>query len=59
MIECQAEEAADVMKNALTSNKVPIIVCKCESGNIPVPVIELDAPVIKHHFMEEVKKRNA
>lgn len=59
VIECQAEEAADVMKNALASDKKTIIVCKCESGNIPVPVIELDAPVIKHRFMEEVKKRNA
>ncbi|MDD9978119.1 MAG: sulfopyruvate decarboxylase subunit beta, partial [Boseongicola sp.] len=36
-----------------------IIVAKCESGNIPVPVIELDAPVIKHRFMEEVKRKNA
>ncbi len=58
VIECQAEEAADVMKNALASNRMTIIVCKCESGNIPVSVIELDAPVIKHRFMEEVKKRN-
>ena len=59
VIECQAEEAVDVMTNALASNKMTIIVCKCESGNIPVPVIELDAPVIKHRFMEQVKKRNA
>lgn len=58
VIECQAEEAADVMKNAIASNKMTIIVCKCESGNITVPVIELDAPVIKHRFMEEVKKLN-
>lgn len=58
VIECQAEEAADVMKNALASNKMTVIVCKCESGNIPVSVIEYDAPVIKHRFMEEVKKRN-
>lgn len=59
VIECQAEEAAEVMKNALASNKMTVIVCKCESGNIPVSVIEYDAPVIKHRFMEEVKKRNA
>lgn len=59
VIECQAEEAVDVMKEALAADEMTIIVCKCESGNIPVPVIELDAPVIKHRFMEEVKKRNA
>jgi len=58
VIECQAEEAVDVMKSALASDKMTIIVCKCESGNIPVPVIELDAPVIKHRFMEEVKQKN-
>ena len=59
VVECQAEEAVDVMKAALASNKMTVIVCKCESGNIPVPVIEYDAPVIKHRFMEEVKRRNA
>lgn len=59
VVECQAEEAVDVMKAALASNKMTIIVCKCESGNIPVPVIEYDAPVIKYRFMEEIKRRNA
>ena len=59
VVECQAEEAVDVMKAALASNKMTIIVCKCESGNIPVPVIEYDAPVIKYRFMEEVKRKNA
>jgi len=59
VVECQAEEAVDVMKAALASDQMTIIVCKCESGNIPVPVIEYDAPVIKYRFMEEVKKRNS
>ncbi len=59
VVECQAEEAVDVMKAALASNKMTIIICKCESGNIPVPVIEYDAPVIKYRFMEEVKRKNA
>ena len=59
VVECQAEEAVDVMKAALASNKMNIIICKCESGNIPVPVIEYDAPVIKYRFMEEVKRKNA
>lgn len=59
VIECQAEEAPDVLKATLSSNQMTIIVCKCESGNIPVPVIEMDAPVIRHRFMEEVKSRNS
>jgi sulfopyruvate decarboxylase subunit beta len=59
VVECQAEEAVDVMKAALAADEMTIIVCKCESGNIQVPVIELDAPVIRHRFMEEVAKRNA
>ncbi len=59
VIECQAGETVEVMKAALASGKMTIIVSKCESGNIKVPVIELDASVIRHRFMEEVKRRNA
>ena len=59
VVECQAEETADAVRAALEGDKMTIIVAKCESGNIPVPVIEFDAPVIKHRFMEEVRRRNA
>ncbi|SDP68880.1 thiamine pyrophosphate-dependent enzyme [Desulforhopalus singaporensis] len=38
--------------------KMTVIVCKCESGNISVPVIELDAPVIKHRLVQEVRKHS-
>ena len=56
VIECQAEETPAVLKAALASNRMTIIVCKCKSGNVPVSTIELDAPVIKHRFMEEVRR---
>jgi len=59
VIECAAEETAAVMQTALASNKMTIIVSKCESGNIPVPVITMDPVVIAHRFMTEVNKRNA
>jgi sulfopyruvate decarboxylase subunit beta len=59
VVECSAEETANAMEAALKADKMTIIVSKCQSGNIPVPVIELDAPVIRHRFMEEVKRRNA
>lgn len=59
VVECRAEEAADTVKAALSSNRMTVIVCKCDSGNIPVPVIGLDAPVIRHRFMGEVARKNA
>ncbi|MEO0327828.1 MAG: sulfopyruvate decarboxylase subunit beta [Pseudomonadota bacterium] len=59
VIECDGDEIVDVMKSAIDGDKMTVIVCKCESGNIPVPVIEMDAPVIKHRFMEQVKQVNS
>lgn len=59
VVECQAEEAVDVMQTALDSNQMTIIVCKCESGNIPVPVITMDPVVIRDRFMTELERRNA
>jgi len=58
VIECQAEETATVLQNALDSDKMTIIVCKCESGNIKVPVIDIDPVAIKDRFMKEVQARN-
>jgi sulfopyruvate decarboxylase subunit beta len=58
VVECQAEDTAAVLQQALDSNQMTIIVCKCESGNITVPVIDMDPVVIKHRFMQEVQARN-
>jgi sulfopyruvate decarboxylase subunit beta len=58
VVECKAEETATVLRQGLDSNRMTIIVCKCESGNIKVPVIEMDPVVIKHRFMQEVRARN-
>ncbi|MGY8863803.1 MAG: sulfopyruvate decarboxylase subunit beta [Pseudomonadales bacterium] len=52
VVECQAEDAVSVMEAAIASKKMTIIVCKCISGNIPVPVITLDPVVIKYRFMQ-------
>ena len=43
----------------LASDRMTIIVSKCESGNVPVSVIDLDPAVIRHRFMQEVATRNA
>ena len=59
VIECAAEDAVEAMQQALDSKKMTIIVCKCESGNVPVPVIEMDPVVIADRFISEVRKRNA
>jgi sulfopyruvate decarboxylase subunit beta len=59
VIECAAEDTADALKAALAGDEMTIIVSKCESGNVKVPVIEFDAPVIRHRFMQEVARRNA
>ncbi len=58
VIECQAQETAAVLKTALDSDSMTIIVCKCESGNITVPVIDIDPVVIKDRFMKEIQARN-
>ncbi len=54
VIECKAEDTAKVLKEAIEGDKMTIIVCKCESGNIKVPVITMDPVVIRNRFMEAV-----
>ena len=58
VVECQAEETANILKAALEGNKMTIIICKCESGNVPVPNITIPPVVIRDRFMNEVAKRN-
>ena len=54
VIECSAEQTADVVKAAIADDKSTIIISKCESGNIPVPVIDKDPVMIKERFMASV-----
>jgi len=42
-----------------SGNKMTIIVSKCESGNVKVPVITMDPVVIRDRFMRELQARNA
>ncbi len=55
VVECQAEQTGQAIKDALASNKMTIIVSKCESGNVKVPVITMDPVVIRDRFMQTVK----
>ena len=59
VVECQASEARQVVQKAIDSKKMHIIVCKCESGNVKVPVITMDPVVIKDRFMTALAARNA
>jgi len=54
VIECQAEETGKVLQEALDGDQMTIIVCKCESGNVKVPVITMDPVVIRDRFMHAV-----
>lgn len=55
VIECSAQDTKSVLETALAGDKMTIIISKCESGNIKVPVIEMDPVVIKDRFMKAVK----
>ena len=59
VIECSAEDTVQVMKDALAGDKMTVIVSKCDSGNVKVPVITMDPVVIKDRFMRELQSRNA
>jgi sulfopyruvate decarboxylase subunit beta len=59
VVECVAEDAVATMQEAIDSNKMTVIVCKCQSGNIKVPVIRMDPVVIRDRFMKEIEARNA
>lgn len=56
VIECQAEDAVATLQGAIDSKKMTVIVCKCESGNIKVPVITMDPVTIRDRFMTAVAR---
>ena len=58
VIACSAEDTPGALAEALERDGMTVIVARCAPGNIPVPVIGLDAPVIRHRFMEEVARQN-
>ena len=55
VVECRAEETGKVLQAAIDSKKMTVIVCKCDSGNIKVPVITKDPVVIRDRFMTAVQ----
>ncbi len=55
VVEVQDVETPAAVAAALAGDEMTIIVSKCDSGNVKVPVIPLDPVVIRHRFMEAVK----
>ncbi|WP_299783666.1 sulfopyruvate decarboxylase subunit beta [uncultured Roseobacter sp.] len=55
VIECQDKDTGEVLQKAIESKKMTIIVCKCDSGNIKLPVITMDPVVIRDRFMKSVQ----
>ncbi|MCP5075888.1 MAG: sulfopyruvate decarboxylase subunit beta [Rhodobacteraceae bacterium] len=55
VVECQAEDTKAALETALAGDKMTIIVAKCKSGNITVPVITMDPVVIRDRFMKQVQ----
>lgn len=54
VIECQDVDTGKVLQAAIDSKKMTIIVSKCDSGNIKLPVITMDPVVIRDRFMKAV-----
>ena len=55
VVECKAEDTRAALEAALAGDEMAVIVCKCDSGNIPVPVITMDPVTIRDRFMDAVK----
>ncbi|MGR3342094.1 MAG: sulfopyruvate decarboxylase subunit beta [Paracoccaceae bacterium] len=56
VVECAAADTADALKAALAAHEMTIIVAKCESGNVTVPVIEMNPILIRERFMDQVAR---
>ena len=55
VVEVSDVDTPAAVEKALAGDEMTIIVSKCESGNVKVPVITLDPVVIRHRFMEAIK----
>jgi len=55
VVACKAEDTGKALQDAIDSKKMTVIVSKCESGNIKLPVITMDPVVIRDRFMKAVQ----
>lgn len=59
VVECSAEETTGVISGLLERHESAVVVSKCDSGNVDVPVIDLDPVYISQRFMREITRRNS
>jgi sulfopyruvate decarboxylase subunit beta len=55
VVTCQDVDTAKVLQAAIDSKQMTVIVSKCDSGNIKLPVITMDPVVIRDRFMKAVQ----
>lgn len=55
VVECLAQDTALAVRSAIDGKKMTIIISKCESGNVEVPVIDMNPIVIRERFMAAVR----
>ncbi|GGE44610.1 sulfopyruvate decarboxylase subunit beta [Actibacterium pelagium] len=55
VVEVSDEETPEALKAALASKKMTVIVSKCDSGNVQVPVIKTNPITIRDRFMDAVQ----
>ena len=54
VVEVRADKTAGAVKAALSAGQMTVIVSKCESGNVQVPVIGMNPIMIRERFMAAV-----
>ena len=52
VIEVRDRDLFSILQAAIDSRKQTVIVCKCDSGNIKLPVITMDPVIIRDRFMK-------
>ena len=55
VVEVQDNDLGPVLQSVIDSKQMTVIVCKCDSGNIKLPVITMDPVVIRERFMTAVR----
>ncbi len=56
VVECRDIDTGAALSAAIASGKMTVLVVKCDSGNVKVPVITMDPVVIKDRFMKAVQQ---
>jgi len=54
--ECSGNDTAEALRTALQAGKMTVIVSKYASGNVKVPVIEMNPVAIRERFMTQEQR---